>query len=75
MKGIEDFMNEPNLTIVKGQVRFIHPFGEYIGHCEIEDCSFMKSMKADYYVLCNTFFLPVMMRYIKLNFPLLRITH
>lgn len=27
-----------NLILVRGQVRFIHPFGEYIGHCEIEDC-------------------------------------
>jgi hypothetical protein len=29
-------------------------------------------MKADYYVLCNTFFLPLMMRYIKQTTPVIR---
>ena len=55
-------------------MRFIHPFGDYIGHCEVEDCPQMKSMKADYYVLCNTFFLPLMLRYIKQTMPLIRTT-
>ena len=62
------------MTVYKGQVRFIHPFGFYIGHCEVEDCTHVKSMKADYYVLCNTFFLPLMMRYIGQAMPLLRTT-
>ena len=60
------------MTVHKGQVRFIHPFGFYIGHCEVEDCPAMKSMRGDYYVLCNTFFLPLMMRYIKQTMPLIR---
>lgn len=62
------------VNVHKGQVRFIHPFGDYIGHCEVEDCPQMKSMKADYYVLCNTFFLPLMLRYIKQTMPLIRTT-
>ncbi len=32
-------------------------------------------MKADYYVVCNTYFLPLMMRYIKVPFPILRANH
>jgi hypothetical protein len=62
---LTSLINEANITTVNGQARFIHPFGEYIGHCELEDCATMKSVKADYYVICNSYFLPVFMRYIK----------
>lgn len=57
---------------MRGQVRFIHPFGEYIGHCEVEDCPELKSIRADYYVLSNSYHTLLMMRYIKQTVPLLR---
>ncbi len=60
------------INIVHGQARFIHPFGNFIGHCEVEDCHDMKSIRCDFYVVCSTYHFPWMTRYIKLTAPLLR---
>lgn len=72
-KPIQEALTAMQVDQVRGQVRFIHPFGPFIGHCEVDDCSEMKSIRCDYYVLCSTYHLHLMTRYIKLTTPLLRV--
>ena len=38
----------------------------------MEDCKEMKSMRAEFYVLCNTFHIPTIMRYLGLKIPVFR---
>ena len=44
--------NFEHLIIIRGEVPFMHEFGDYIGHIEIESKE-IKSIKGDYYILCN----------------------
>ncbi len=42
------------MAVIKGDVPFIHAFGDTIGSCEV-DSKGLKSIKAEYYVMCSTY--------------------
>ena len=44
--------NYEHLTLIKGDVPYIHEFGENIGQIEIESKE-IKSIKGDSYIICN----------------------
>ena len=68
---VEEYLKNTfnHLHIVKGEVSFVHEFGEQIGQIEI-DSNEMKCLKGDYYILCNAFYLPRILSFMKAFSPI-----
>lgn len=62
-----------NINCIKGTVPFLHTFGDKVGHCEV-DSSELKSLKADYFVMCNNAYACQIFRYVRHYIPLLKIS-
>lgn len=63
----------PNVTFIHGDVPFIHGFGNKIGHCEV-DAPDIKSLRADYYIMCTSYYSVQIFRYIRHVVPLIRVS-
>ncbi|CDW81097.1 UNKNOWN [Stylonychia lemnae] len=61
----------PHVKYIHGEVPFIHGFGNKIGHCEV-DSPELKSLRADYYVMCSSQYSIQVFRYIRHIIPMIR---
>eukprot|EP00347_Sterkiella_histriomuscorum_P022603 403337862 len=60
-----------NISYVHGDVPFLHGFGDKIGHCEV-DSPQLKSLRADFFVMCSSTYNIQIFRYIRHIIPIIR---